>query len=218
MKRNALIFGATGLTGKELSLQLIHSDYYNSVNVAGRSALELEHPRLRSYLVELDHLEHFKPDCIIHDVYICLGTTLKKAGSKAAFRKVDYEYVMKIGNWAKEQEIQRVAVISSMGTSPSTRNFYLKTKAEMEAGLVAINLPALVILRPSILLGKRTEFRFLEMISQVVMRAFSSLMTGRLARYRGVEATKLARAMFKALINATEGVTIVENESIGLYQ
>lgn len=217
MVRNALIAGASGLTGNELTLRLIRSDYYNSVHAIGRNPLQIEHPKLRSHIVDFGALQDFKPDVIIHHVYICLGTTRRKAGSKANFRRVDLEYVLNIGTWALNNSVEKLSVISSAGTSPAVRNFYLRTKADMEAGLVALNLPSLVIVRPSLLLGKRNELRPAERLATLIMRPIGKIMTGRLRRYRPVEASVVASALFKSLINAGEGVTIVENESIELY-
>lgn len=218
MLRNALIVGATGLTGQELVGLLIKSDYYNSVHVIGRRPYELEHPKVKSYTIDFDKLQEMKPEGIIHDVYICLGTTMKKAGSKDNFRKVDYTYVLEVGKWAKNNQVEKLAVISSIGATASTTNFYLKTKGEMEDDLAALNLPGLVILRPSLLLGNRPEFRLAERISAIAMRPLSGLMIGGLKKYKPVEASTVAMAMFKTLLNAGDGVTVVANEAILSYE
>jgi uncharacterized protein YbjT (DUF2867 family) len=217
MIRNALIAGATGLTGGELIRILIRSDYYNSIHLIGRRAFELEHPKVKSHIVDFAELKDFDPGSMIHDVYICLGTTMKKAGSKENFQKVDLHYVLETARWAKAEGVEKLAVISSIGTNPKTSNFYLKTKAEMEDALTQLQLPRLVIMRPSLLLGKREEFRFAEKLGAASAKAFSFLMFGSLRKYKAVQAEVVARAMFKSLINAEDGVTIVENEAIPGY-
>jgi uncharacterized protein YbjT (DUF2867 family) len=217
MIRNALIVGASGMTGYELLQVLIKSDYYNSVYLAGRRDINLEHPKIKSYIIDFEDLENFKPDGKINDVYICLGTTRKKAGSKENFRKVDHDFVVETGKWAKNNNADKVCVISSMGTNPKTSNFYLKTKAEMEADLIDLGLPSLIIMRPSLLLGKRNEFRLGEKIGIVLMKLFGFLFRGKLKRYKAIQSSDVANTMFKATLNAAPGITIVENESIDLY-
>jgi len=214
MIRNALIAGATGLVGKSLISLLIKSDYYNSLHVAVRKPYILEHPKLKSYTIDFDHFDKLKPSALIHDVYICLGTTMKKAGSKENFRKVDYEYVVKIAIWAKVNHAEKLSIISSMGANNISRNFYLRTKGDMEKALVDLKLPKLIIIRPSLLLGEREEFRLAERITTLLSPLMIPLMKGKLKKYMPVQASQVAKTMFHLTLNATEPVQVIENIEI----
>jgi uncharacterized protein YbjT (DUF2867 family) len=218
MLRNALIVGATGLTGQSLISRLTKTDYYNSLHIIVRRPYALEHPKIKSYVVDFEKISEFKPEALIQDVYICLGTTMKKAGSKEEFRKVDYEYVVQIGKWAKNNKVERLAVISSIGASSRSKNYYLKAKGDMEDFLAGLNLPRLVILRPSLLLGKREEFRLAEKVSSVILKPLKNMMTGFLRKYKPVETSTVAEAMFRSLSSAEEGVTVMENEAIVSFE
>ena len=214
MIRNALIAGATGLVGKELVQFLLKTDYYNSLHIVGRRPYELEHLKIKSYKVDFNHFEEFKCSALIHDVYICLGTTMKKAGSRENFSKVDFGYILKIGQWARKNSVGKLAVISSMGSSESSKNFYLRTKGEMEKAIANLILPNVIVMRPSLLLGQREEFRLAEKMGIIFSRPLIKLMIGRLRKYRPVYASQVAKAMFHLTINAERMVTIVENEEI----
>ncbi len=214
MVRNALIVGATGLVGKELVSLLMKSEYYNSLHIAGRRPYTLQHQKLKSYTVNFDDFDKLTTPALIHDVYVCLGTTMKKAGSKENFRKVDHEYVFKVAQWAKKNKAEKLALISSMGANAQSGNFYLRTKGEVENALIGLRLSRLIILHPSLLLGKREEFRLAERISTILARPLSGLMIGKLKKYTPVEASQVAKAMFYLTLNATEPVKIAENREI----
>ena len=214
MIKNALIIGATGLVGKELTALLIRTDYYNSLHIVGRRPYTFEHPKIRSHIIDFDRMETFAAEALIHDVYICLGTTMKRAGSKETFRKVDHDYVLAVAQWAGKHNVEKLACISSMGANPHSSNFYLRTKGEVENDLAGIKLPRLIFLRPSLLLGKREEFRFAEKLSSILMSPMIPLMRGPLKKYIPVKASQVAKAMFHLTLNATQPVQIVENLDI----
>ncbi len=214
MIKNALIAGASGLVGSSLVSQLIKSDYYNSIHIISRRTFFFEHPKLHSYTIDFENLHTFKSEALIKDVYVCLGTTLKKAGSIENFRKVDIQYVIELAKWAKMNGVERFSVISSVGADRQKRNYYLKAKGEMEKELETIGFDHLVILRPSLLLGKRNESRFAEQIGIVLMKVFSPMLIGKLKKYKAVKASDVAGKMFISTINSIEAVTIVENDEI----
>ena len=108
----------------------------------------------------------------------------------------------------------KLAVISSMGSSESSKNFYLRTKGEMEKAIANLILPNVIVMRPSLLLGQREEFRLAEKMGIIFSRPLIKLMIGRLRKYRPVYASQVAKAMFHLTINAERMVTIVENEEI----
>jgi uncharacterized protein YbjT (DUF2867 family) len=215
MMRNVLIAGATGLIGKELVSLLIRSEHYNSVHIVIRRPYNLQHRKISSYIVDFENLHDFKPDAVIHDVYICLGTTMKKAGNKTNFKKVDYDYVVSVAKWAKENNVEKLAIVSSIGAGSNSKStFYLRVKGQVEQALQDLGFRNLIILRPSLLLGKREEFRFGELMAKLIIKPFASLMTGKLKKYRPVEAGNVAAAMIYHTIKSSAPLSIVENDKI----
>jgi uncharacterized protein YbjT (DUF2867 family) len=214
MVKNALIAGATGLVGGELVSLLVKTDYYNSIHVLSRRPYSFEHPKIHSYSVNFDNVHSFKAEALIRDVYVCLGTTLKKAGSVENFRKVDFHYVLELAKWAKENKVQRFSVISSIGANKTKKNYYLQTKGEMEEELQSLGFEHLVILRPSLLLGERNETRIAEQFGKYFMKVFSPLLIGNLKNYKPVKATEVANTMFISTINSDQLVRVIENDKI----
>jgi uncharacterized protein YbjT (DUF2867 family) len=215
MKRNALIAGATGLVGKELVSLLISSKEYESIHIIARRPFDLQHPKLVTYIVDFDTLNQFKTKSVIHDVYICLGTTMKNAGSKECFKKVDYEYVVSVARWAKGNNVEKLALISSMGANLHSKfNFYLGIKGKTEQAVKNFEFKNLIILRPSLLLGKREEFRFAEKVSGLFLKPLLPFMIGKMKKYRPVEARTVASAMIFYTNNASSPVRIIENDEI----
>ena len=214
MIRNALVIGATGMVGKELISILVRSDYYNSLHIVTRRPYELEHRKIKSYTINFDNFDHLTLHAHIQDVYVCLGTTMKKAGSKENFRKVDLEYVVSVARWAKKSHAEKFAVISSMGASAQSGNFYLQTKGQMENALIGMKLPKLIILRPSLLMGKREEFRLAERTGTILAKPLMKVMRGKLKKYVPVYAVQVAKTMFFSTLNSIGPVQVIENIDI----
>jgi len=214
MKRNALIAGSTGLVGNELVSFLEKSDYYNTIHLLTRRPLNFENKKLVTHLVNFENIKDFNPKDAIHDVYICLGTTMKKAGNKENFLKVDSDFVLGVANWAKQNKAEKLAFISSMGANINSKTFYLATKGKVENDLVKLGIPNLIILRPSLLLGKRSEFRLGESFGKLFMNLFSPFFIGRLKRIRAVSAQLVAFAMQYYTWQSDRPVLYIENEKI----
>jgi len=215
MASNALVAGATGLVGRELVSQLAESKLYNSVHVLTRRHFNIMHPKIISHVIDFENLEKFKCETAIQDVYVCLGTTIKKAGSQENFKKVDFEYVVTLAKWAKENKVEKFALISSMGANHLSKiNFYLRTKGQVEQALQQWNFKNLIILRPSLLLGEREEFRLAEKISSIIFKPLLPLMMGKMRKYRPVQARNVAAAMIYFTNNCDSPVRIVENIEI----
>ncbi len=197
-KKTAVIFGATGLTGMELLNFLADDNRFEKVIAVVRREIDLPGNNTQSLL-----LDTFKNVCEISDqlradiFFICTGTTIKKAGSKQAFREVDYEIPVAIAKCAELLRIPVMVVISSIGADSRSANFYLKTKGEMEQDLSKIYTGKLRFIRPSLLLGKRNEFRAGEYFASLVMRSLDWILIGSLKKYRGVKATEVARQLIE---------------------
>src|SRR5690606_24320068 len=130
-----------------------------------------------------EYADHFKVD----DVFCCLGTTIKKAGSQNAFRRVDYDYPVALGKLAKSAGAKRFLVISAMGADARSNIFYSRVKGQMEEALKKMEFPALHIFQPSLLLGKRDEFRLGEKAASVLAPAISPLLRGKMKKYKPIE-------------------------------
>ncbi len=213
-KRTAIIFGASGLIGNELLHLLLSNKNYHSILSFGRKKLDIDHPKLEQFLIDFEELDSYSEQLKAEDVYCCLGTTIKKAKSKEAFRKIDLEYVSQIASIATKNKVNNFSVVSSLGTDINSSNFYLKTKGEMEEVLKTYNFNQLLILRPSVLLGKRNEQRIGEQIGKVVVQIISPLLVGRLKKHRGIKASVVAQKMIEFTLQNRKGIFILESDTL----
>ncbi|MDD3878066.1 MAG: oxidoreductase [Bacteroidales bacterium] len=214
MPKTAIIAGATGLTGSALLKVLLASDVYEKVIILSRRSIGFQHTKATELLVEFDKLSTYKNEMHADDIFCCLGTTIKKAKSKEAFKKVDFGYPLELAKITKTQGASRFMVVSSMGANPNSRIFYSHIKGTMEAALQEINFESLNIFRPSLLLGEREEFRFGERIGIGLYKLLSWLFIGGLKKYKGIQAEDVAKAMFRIAQMQTKGVNIYQSETI----
>jgi uncharacterized protein YbjT (DUF2867 family) len=193
----AVVFGATGLVGGELINELLEQNDFKVIAVARRdlpvSNPELEIVHLEDYSQLINHKEKLKAAAY----FCCIGTTIKIAGSRESFRKVDLSIPQQIAQLAESLSVPALVVISSIGADPASSNFYLRTKGEMEKTVREIYSGNLKFVRPSLLMGNRKEFRFGERASTGFMKAFGWLFTGPMRKYKGIYARDVARAMIK---------------------
>ncbi len=212
-KKTAVLFGATGLTGSHVLQQLIKDERYNRIKIFARSDLPVKNDKAKIIKTSLEDLHKYENEITGHEVFCCLGTTIKKAGTRDNFKKVDLEFPAKIAEIASRNEIPGFLMISSIGADIQSSNFYLKTKGEAEKAVQEFSFKKVVILRPSMLMGKRNEFRFAEEVGKVIIRPFIFLMRGRLRKYRPVDAERVATAMIK-LANIDTDKNIFESHEI----
>jgi len=214
MQRKALVVGGTGLIGRFLVDYLLRDKEYDEVVVLTRREFPQQHFKLDKRIVDFENLEHSLNNVQIHDVFCALGTTIRKAGSQEAFRKVDFEYPLRTASAAMKLGAKRFIVVSSVGADASSSNFYLKTKGELERALSVEGFGGLVIFRPSVLLGERSEFRLGERLAAAAMKTITPFMKGPLARYRPIEASAVALAMIAAAKQNPRGTHVFESEQI----
>ncbi len=196
MKQSAVVFGATGLVGSELIKQLLADDRYGRVVAVTRRLLSVTHPDLEQVLVDdYSQLQHFSGQLQASVYFCCIGTTQKKTKDPIAYRKTDVAMPVQIARLAASLGVPALIVISSIGASTRSANFYLRTKGDMELAVRAAFPGRLVFVRPSLLMGNRREFRFGESISCVMMVLFGWMLVGRLSSYRGIRVSVLAKAM-----------------------
>jgi uncharacterized protein YbjT (DUF2867 family) len=212
--RTALLLGATGLVGGHCLDALVASDAYARVTVLARRATGRAHPKLDERVVDFARLADAADAFDVDEVFCCLGTTLAAAGSREAFRAVDHDLVVEAGRLAAAAGARTFLLVSATGAGAGSRVFYSRVKGEAEDALRALPLPALVLLRPSLLLGARAERRTAERVGQAVMRAAAPLFAGPLRRWRALDGAAVARAMVRTAPRAPAGVTVLENEEI----
>ncbi|MBN8679734.1 MAG: NAD(P)H-binding protein [Chitinophagales bacterium] len=207
--KTALIIGASGLVGGHLLQQLLDYPAYREVVALVRRPLDINHPKLRQEILDFDHPD---PAKIQGDELFCaLGTTIKKAGSKEVQHRIDGIYPYEIGRLARQNGVRGYFLVSSVGTDAKSSTFYLRVKGELEEKLKMLGFPSLVIVRPSFLLGNRTEFRLGEKIGIFLAQLLRPIIP---KRYRGVQASAVAAALVAAANRNVEGVLVLENEEI----
>ena len=215
--RTALMLGASGLVGNFcLQALLADSTYTNVISIARRELAGFSHPKLVQKVIELDALATVTLPPV-DDVFCALGTTIRKAGSQPAFRRVDLEFPLAAAHLALKLGAKQFVLVSSVGADSQSKNFYLRTKGEVEQALTSLPFQALHIFRPSLLLGKREESRPAESFAIVAAKVFQYLCVGPLRRYRPISAMTVGQAMVAAADNARQGVSVYEyNEIVAL--
>jgi uncharacterized protein YbjT (DUF2867 family) len=212
--KTALVIGATGLVGSHCLQLLLADDSYNEVRVLARKPALLEHPKLRWSVVDMGRLSDQASLFAVDEVYCCLGTTIKKAGSRQEFRKVDYEYPLDAARAALMAGVRRFLIVTSLGADPDSRVYYSRVKGDVEQALVSIRLPSLNIFRPSFLVGARKEVRVGEKIAGALFRLIGEVLVGPLRKYRPIDARVVAQAMVRAAARASSGVHVFESDHI----
>lgn len=193
--KKALILGASGLIGRELTDLLLQSSHYDEVVTFVRKPLAIRHPKLTQIIYQYDH-----PDTSLiqaDDIYCALGSTIKKAGSKSAFRKIDYEYPIEIAKAGLQNGAKQFLIVTALGAAPDSRIFYSRVKGEVEMTLEQTGYSSLHIFRPSLLTGKRTEKRTGEDFAKILATIIDPLLIGPLRKYRSIQGRQVAQAMLQ---------------------
>jgi uncharacterized protein YbjT (DUF2867 family) len=211
---SALLLGATGLVGGHVLDLLLADPAYTRVTVLTRRPLARMDSKLDQRTTDFDRLRDHEISFVVDDVFCCLGTTIATAGSQEAFRRVDHDYVVEAARLASEHGKRRFFVVTAAGANAKSRIFYNRVKGETEAAISALPLEAAVILRPSLLLGERTESRAGESVVQRVMPALDWMLVGPMRRYRSIQASTVARAMVRMARQGIQGVRVVESDEI----
>src|SRR6266705_3587657 len=192
--RTALVAGASGLVGSRVLRLLLEDPAYARVTVLARRELPLSHKKLEQRVVSFDRLAQIADFPRVHDVFCCLGTTMKQAGSPDAFRKVDFTYVVELARVAVRHRASQFLVVTAVGADPQSRILYSRVKGEAEEAVRRLQFEGMQIFRPSML----------------VAWAF----VGPLSRYRPIKAETVARAMVRVAREAPRGTHVYESEDI----
>jgi uncharacterized protein YbjT (DUF2867 family) len=212
--KTALIIGSTGLIGSELLNLLLESSHYAKVITFVKRDTGIKHPKLTQHVIDFDKPETYKELVVGDDFFCTIGTTIKKAGSKEAFRKVDFEYPRQFASFALQNKVKQFLIISSLSADAKSGNFYLKTKGEIQDFLKDCNFESVAVLQPSLLLGNRTEFRLGEKVGAFFMKSLSFLFLGNLKKYKPIEGKTVAKALLKIAETNKKGFKIYESDAI----
>ncbi len=206
-----MVVGATGLVGREVLADLLADKRYTKVHSVGRRQLAgaiANHRRLAQHVVDFKDLSTLAALPAVDEVFIALGTTIKVAGSQAAFRAVDFEAVVAVARAARAQGATKLGVVSAMGADPRSPIFYNRVKGEMEVALAGLGFKSVVIARPSMLAGDREALnqpvRPGEGMALTFTRLFKPLIP---ANYRSVAARDVAAGLVQGVQSAKSGVT-----------
>jgi uncharacterized protein YbjT (DUF2867 family) len=197
MAKTALIIGATGLVGEQCLNELLNSVAYEKVIALTRKPIKSPKAKLQCLVTDFENLDSLKDQLKADDIFCAIGTTIAKAGSKEAFRKVDFEIPLKVAEIAKQNGATRFILVSSLGADAKSSVFYSKVKGELEEAVKKLRYDWLVIFRPSILLGDRKEKRTGEQIGRFVAEKFSFLFAGPLRKYAGTPVYLLSKKMVR---------------------
>lgn len=211
--KTAIILGSSGLIGSHLTRMLLEDERYQKIKIFVRRPPLFRHPKLEVIVTDFSHLSALSANMEGDEMYCCLGTTMKKAGSRKAFEKVDLHLPVQIAGLAAASSVGKFLVVSSIGASEKSGSFYLRTKGKMEKSLMELPFRHLAIFRPSLLLGERSENRIGEDMGKALYKLFGFLFRGPLAKYKAIEAQVVAKAMIR-VANNMAGQKIYESDEI----
>lgn len=213
-EKTALVVGATGLVGGELLSLLLQDNYYSHVKVLTRRGIGIEDPKLEVIIADFEDLMKLGEKLAADDVYCCLGTTMKKAGSKEAFYKVDFHYPLELAKLVQAQKARQFFLVSAMGANIQSKIFYNKVKGEIEVAISSIPFQGVNVFRPSLLLGNRKEQRIGEKFAIIISSIISPLMVGPLKKFKPIQASAIALGMLKIAKQELHGFYIFESDQI----
>ena len=211
---SALLLGATGLVGGQVLDLLLNDPAYGRVVVLGRRPVDRQHPKLHQQVADLGRLDEHAPLFAVHDVFCCLGTTIRAAGSREAFRRVDHDYPLAAARLASARGARRFLLVTALGADPGSRVFYNRVKGEVERAVAALPFAGVLLARPSLLLGERSGRRPAEALAQKAAPVLNPLLVGPLRRYRALPAAAVARALVRLAREGVAGVRVVESDEL----
>ena len=212
--RRIILAGASGLVGGHLLNGLLADESVVEIHCIGRRPLSIQHAKVRMHVVDLSRIEELPA---ADEVYLALGTTIKTAGSREAFRAIDYDANLSVAKAAFDAGARRFGLVSAIAANKDSGVFYNRVKGELEDAIIRLAATATVIVRPSLLLGDRERLnqpgRPVEKIAERIMRPLQWMLP---RNYRPVAAEKVARALL-AEVPAGEGVHVIDSGELQRY-
>jgi len=212
-KNTAVVFGGTGLTGSMLLKQIINDQYFNKIIVVTRKEIVTKNLKITNKVIDFSKEKDLE-NCIIKDslVFSCIGTTQSQVkGNKRRYKEIDFDITLNIAKASKKMNANKLLFISSGGANSKSSNFYLKLKGEIEEAVINIKNNSLFIIKPSLLIGKRNNRRFLEEIGQLIMPIFSFVLPSTI---KAIKAETVAKAMINLSKSNLSGKNIIENSDL----
>lgn len=209
--KTALLAGGTGLIGSQLLSLLLESDRYSTVKVISRRPLDVKHYKLENLVIDFNKLMDYGEHFGAHDVFCCLGTTMKKAGSQEAFRKVDFDYSLEIARLTKAMGARQYMLVSALGANKNSAVYYNRIKGELESFVRSVGFETLHIFRPWLLTGPRKEQRMAEDALKIFYNIFGFIVP---ERYKAIDSMKVARAMLHYAASDRKGIHIHESGTL----
>jgi uncharacterized protein YbjT (DUF2867 family) len=195
LAKTALIAGASGLTGSALVNWMLQDNYYSEIKLLVRSKLPVTDDRISQIETDFEQIEKLHEQIKADHIFCTLGATMKKAGSREAFRKVDYEYPFRLAAIARLNNAEKFLIVTAIGAHAQSPFFYNRVKGETEQALMTLGLPHLYIFRPALLTGNRKEYRPGEDVARVIFSLLNHLLIGPMKKYRSIHANAVAFAM-----------------------
>lgn len=213
--KTAIIAGSTGLIGSQLLNNLLESNQYDKIVALVRKEISFQSPKFLQVIVDYNNLEFITDHLKCDDVFCCLGTTIKKAGSQDEFYKVDFQYCLNLAIETHQNGASNFYLVTALGANENSKVFYNSVKGKLENAINNIGFNSFYIFRPSILLGNRNEFRLGEKIMQIILMPLSKIMFGSMKKYAAIESKQVAKAMYYlAITNNKTGTQIITNEQM----
>jgi len=195
--KTAIIAGATGLVGRQLLKQLLSDEYFKEIRVFVRRSTGIKDPKLKEYIVDFNRMDEWKKEVSGDILFSAMGTTMKQAGSKAAMRMVDYSFQLGIAKCAADNGVPDYCLVSTPGASPKSLVFYTRIRGELDRDVKTLGFDRIMILKPSVLLGKREKERKAEAFWARMIDSLSFLPV--IKSYRSIEGSIVAKAMINAV-------------------
>ncbi len=212
--KKAIIVGATGLVGGHLLRLLIEDPDFDEVVVFGRRNTGGDHSKVKQVVTDFTNTKFLQEHVHGDVLFCCLGTTINKAGSKKAFEWVDMEIPTILAQVSNENKVGAFVMVTAIGANPNSMNFYNSTKGKAEAAVKEKNIPKTIICRPAMLMGKRDEFRLMEEVAKLVIKAIDWSFVRSLKKFRGIEGKQVARAMIHYFKTLDKGYFIIRSDQL----
>lgn len=214
MSAKAIVLGASGLVGSNVVDILARRRVFDEVLLLVRGEMEVRGAGIRQRVINFDNLDEYRNELNGNVIFSCLGTTRSQAPDNETYRRIDFEYPLQIAEAASKNGVEQFHIISSLGADKDSLNPYLKLKGELEQALKKIPFKSIHIYRPSVITGKRNRSRLADKLLTPVMIIINPLLTGKLKKYRSIEASVIAQAMINRALTNAAGVFIYESDQI----
>jgi uncharacterized protein YbjT (DUF2867 family) len=206
--KKVLLAGSNGLIGRHFLMDASAKDVQITALVRKTGLLPVSKGMVTEFVTNFgDDLKNLFASTAFDYVVCALGTTIKKAGSQEAFRHVDHDLPIQLAQFAKKSGIRKFALVSSVGADASSRVFYTRVKGETERDLLAIEIENTMILRPTLLLGERGEFR----VGEVIAKRLEFITP---KKYKPIHSETVAAALWSGLASPSFGTLVLETGGI----